>query len=174
MSSASSVIGQSLEKLGVALFPEKTEKAGCTLNRKGFIAVDENLAANKNIFAIGDCNGKTLLAHAATRQGLYVANRILGAASSPYRPDPIPACVFGCMKIMRAGISEWVAAAVFTDDVYVSTSQLVTNPIAQAHADTAGFVKAVWHGGALVGMAAIGGRGDKPCDGSGIACGRWV
>ena len=47
--------------------------------RKG-IAVDENFETSvKGIYAIGDVNGRQMLAHAAEMQGIHVVNRILGA-----------------------------------------------------------------------------------------------
>ena len=49
--------------------------------RKG-IATDENFETTvKGIYAIGDVNGKQMLAHAAEMQGIHVVNLILGARS---------------------------------------------------------------------------------------------
>lgn len=128
---------------------------GAKVDRRGFIEVNENLLAAENVYAIGDCNGKTLLAHAATHQGLYVARRILGETKSAYASGPIPSCIFGFVEVMRAGLSEREAAG--RGEVKVSVSPLASNPISQAFANPMGFVKAVWLDGALVGMAAVGG-----------------
>ena len=51
---------------------------------RGFIKTDErdNTTA-KNIRAIGDVNGKVLLAHVASHQGIVVVEDIAGGA--PYR-----------------------------------------------------------------------------------------
>lgn len=49
------------------------EKAGCTLKRRGFVDVNDHLEAAEGVYAIGDVNGLTLLAHAADHQGAYVA-----------------------------------------------------------------------------------------------------
>ena len=48
------------------------EKAGCTLKRRGFVDVNDHLEAAEGVYAIGDVNGLTLLAHAADHQGAYV------------------------------------------------------------------------------------------------------
>lgn len=134
----------------------QAEAAGCKVDRRGFVAVDEYLMAAPNIYAVGDCNGKVLLAHAATHQASYVARRILGWVDDVYKPGPIPSCIFGFMEVMRAGMSAREALSK-GGSVEFSVSQLASNPISQAHADPAGFVKAVWLDGALAGMSAVGG-----------------
>jgi len=49
------------------------------LNENGFIQTDENLKTSiENVFAIGDVNGKSYLAHAASAQGIWVINHIKG------------------------------------------------------------------------------------------------
>ncbi|MDE5833804.1 MAG: NAD(P)/FAD-dependent oxidoreductase [Desulfovibrio sp.] len=129
--------------------------AGCRVDARGFIKVDENLRSGENVFAIGDCNGKTLLAHAAATQGRYAALRILGRIDAAYEAGPIPSCVYGNPEIMRAGLTAREGEQVGTAEA--SIFQLAANPIAQAHADPGGFVKAVWLNGRLAGIAAIGG-----------------
>lgn len=131
------------------------EMAGITLNRGGFIEVDENLLAAPGIYAIGDVNGKILLAHAASQQGNYVARRILGKTAEAYETGPVPACIYSHPGVMRVGLSARQAAK--TGGVTeISVSPFSANPIAQAHAAPEGFAKAVWIDGRLVGMAAIG------------------
>ena len=61
--------------------------------RKG-IAVDENFETSvKGIYAIGDVNGRQMLAHAAEMQGIHVVNRILGIEDK-IRFDVMPAAIF--------------------------------------------------------------------------------
>ena len=61
--------------------------------RKG-IATDENFETTvKGIYAIGDVNGKQMLAHAAEMQGIHVVNRILGIEDS-IRFEVMPAAIF--------------------------------------------------------------------------------
>lgn len=131
------------------------ETAGVRLDRRGFVEVDENLCAAPGIYAIGDVNGKVLLAHAATQQGNYVARKILGAETSPYATGPVPACIYCHPAVMRVGMSARDAAKT-SALAEVSQSAFSANPIAQAHAAPEGFAKAVWLNGRLVGMAAIG------------------
>jgi dihydrolipoamide dehydrogenase len=52
------------------------------LNDWGFIKVNDNFeTSEENIFAIGDVNGKSYLAHIASAQGLWVINKIKGIQS---------------------------------------------------------------------------------------------
>lgn len=131
------------------------EQAGCTLSARGYITVDEHLMAAPKIYAIGDINGQTLLAHAAEHQGAYVARRILGAQDAPYASGPVPSCVYGSLEIMRVGITAKQALAL-GGNVAVSKAQLMGNAIAQAGGDASGFIKVVWHNDGIVGIAALG------------------
>ena len=61
--------------------------------RKG-IATDENFETTvKGVYAIGDVNGRQMLAHAAEMQGIHVVNRILGIEDK-IRFDVMPAAIF--------------------------------------------------------------------------------
>lgn len=131
------------------------ESAGCTLKARGYVAVDDSLMAAPTLYAIGDINGLTLLAHAAEHQGAYVARHILGTQTAPYVSGPVPSCVYGSLEIMRVGITAKQALAL-GGEVTVAKAQLMGNAIAQAGGDASGFVKIVWHNGALAGIAALG------------------
>jgi len=49
------------------------------VNAQGFIETDENLeTSQKGIYAIGDVNGKSYLAHAASAQGIWIINHLQG------------------------------------------------------------------------------------------------
>lgn len=143
-------VGRQANTAGLGL-----ENAGGKLTPRGFAAVDEYLSAAPGLYAVGDVNGLVLLAHAADHQAAYAARRILALEKGPYAPGPVPSCVYGSVELMRAGKSAREAAASGAA-VSVSRASLVANPIAQAHAETAGFVKAVWEGDSLAGMAAVG------------------
>ena len=61
--------------------------------RKG-VTVDENFQTTvEHIYAIGDVNGRQMLAHAAEMQGLHVVNKILGKTDG-IRFDVMPAAIF--------------------------------------------------------------------------------
>ena len=131
------------------------EKAGCTLNKRGFVEVDATLAAAPTVYAIGDINGHVLLAHAAEHQGAYVARRLLGVEQGAYASGPIPSCVCGGVEMMRVGKT---ARQVLQEGgaAFVSRASLMGNAIAQAGGDASGSVKVVWQGEDIAGIAAVG------------------
>lgn len=131
------------------------ETMGAALTPRGFAVVDANLQAASHCYVIGDANGRTLLAHAAEHQAEWVARRIMGRESGPYSSGPVPSCVYGHMEVMRVG-STAANAIGEGESVSISVVPFSVNPIAQAHASSAGFAKAVWAGERLVGMAAVG------------------
>ena len=68
--------------------------------------VDENYETNiPHIYAIGDVNGKSMLAHAASHQGKKVAERIMGCITT-YSSEIIPSCIFVFPEIACVGITE--------------------------------------------------------------------
>ena len=77
------------------------EAAGITLAPNGTIPVDDDFKivngqssmVNGQCFAIGDVNGKQMLAHAAEMQGIHVVNRIL-SIEDKIRFDVMPAAIF--------------------------------------------------------------------------------
>jgi len=81
------------------------ENLGIELDRRA-IKVDKNYETNiPNIYAVGDVNGKTMLAHAATHQGKKVAERIMGYGDSSSN-EIVPSCIFVFPEIACVGITE--------------------------------------------------------------------
>lgn len=78
---AANTEGLNLEAVGV-----KTERGNIVVNPDTFLAAP-------HIYAIGDVNGRQMLAHAATYQGLRAVNHILGQSDN-IRLDIMPAAVF--------------------------------------------------------------------------------
>ena len=69
------------------------EAVGITLTPQGAIPVDDNYQAVSNIYAIGDANGRQMLAHAAEMQAIRAVNHILGKTDG-IRFDIMPAAIF--------------------------------------------------------------------------------
>ena len=81
------------------------ERAGIATER-GCIVTDEHLQTNvEGVYAIGDVNGRTMLAHAATAQGLHVVNRLLGRTVT-IRLDLVPAAIFTHPEAACVGLTE--------------------------------------------------------------------
>ena len=73
--------GLGLEAIGVDLAPN------------GAIPVDDNFEVTSHLYAIGDVNGRQMLAHAAEMQAVRAVNHILGKADG-IRFDIMPAAIF--------------------------------------------------------------------------------
>lgn len=81
------------------------EAAGILHDRSG-IQVDDNMETNvKGIYAIGDVNGRQMLAHAATFQGFRAVNHLLGKPDK-IRFDIMPAAIFTHPEAACVGKSE--------------------------------------------------------------------
>jgi len=131
------------------------EKAGVSVTGAGWVTTDEFLLAAPGVYAIGDVNGRTLLAHAAEHQARHAVLHALGETSAPYATGPMPGCIYGSIEVMRAGATAAELAAAGRQ-VRVSRANLGANPISQAHGQAQGLVKAVWSDGVLHGLSAVG------------------
>ncbi|UTF50867.1 NAD(P)/FAD-dependent oxidoreductase [Desulfomicrobium sp. ZS1] len=131
------------------------DNAGVAMTGAGWVTTDDFLRTTPNIYAIGDVNGRTLLAHAAEHQGRYAVLHALGETAAPYTPGPIPGCIYGSIEVMRAGHTAAELAAQ-GKTVTVSRASLGANPISQAHGQAQGLVKVAWVDGVVHGVTAVG------------------
>ena len=82
------------------------DKAGVTLDAKGFITVDVQRATSvKTIYAIGDVAGQPMLAHKASYEAKVAAEAIAGK-KTVYDPKCIPAVVFTDPELAWTGLTE--------------------------------------------------------------------
>ena len=89
------------------------EAVGITLAPNGAIPVDDNyrcvcgndIATNGTIYAIGDVNGRQMLAHAAEMQAVRAVNHILGKQDG-IRFDIMPAAIFTTPEAACVGPTE--------------------------------------------------------------------
>lgn len=81
------------------------EAADVTYNRKG-IEVNDNMQTTvPHIYAIGDVNGKMMLAHVATFQGTRALNHIQGKTDK-IKFNLVPAAVFTIPEVASVGLTE--------------------------------------------------------------------
>jgi len=123
---------------------------------KGFIKTDAENRCGEGLWAIGDVIGRGL-AHVASAEGVFVAEKIANVHAEPVRYDAIPACTYCSPEIASVGLTEEKAKA---QNVPVKVGKFPFTALAKARAagDTTGFVKVLWHAetGALVGAHLIG------------------
>ena len=80
------------------------ETVGLTTDR-GFIRVDDHMeTAVKGVYCIGDANGRCLLAHAASAQGVAAVENALGCAHA--FSAPIPSAVYTFPEIGAVGMTQ--------------------------------------------------------------------
>lgn len=95
--------GLNLEAAGIAY-----DRNGITVDPDSFevqFIPSQNNPHSSKIYAIGDVNGQTLLAHAATMQGIKVVNNILNRKDA-IRLAIMPAAVFTTPEVASVGITE--------------------------------------------------------------------
>ena len=81
-------------------------KAGFEYDERKGITVNDNFETTvKGIYAIGDVNGKQMLAHAAEMQAVHAVNHILGKSDN-IRFDIMPAAIFTTPEAACVGASE--------------------------------------------------------------------
>ena len=81
-------------------------KAGIEFDERKGVAVDDNFKTTVNgIYAIGDVNGRQMLAHAAEMQAVHAVNQILGKEDG-IRFDIMPAAIFTEPEAACVGYTE--------------------------------------------------------------------
>lgn len=130
------------------------ENAGITVDAKGFIPVNEyGRTAQEHMYAVGDVNGKTQLAHAATAQGICAAEHACGLNPAPFS-TLIPGIIFTMPEAAIVGIG---AAK---DDESLHTAKFYFRALGKALAEgePEGFVKWIADAasGRLLGAQAVG------------------
>ncbi|MBM6993454.1 MAG: dihydrolipoyl dehydrogenase [Prevotella sp.] len=118
------------------------EAVGVKTDRKG-IATDDNLMTSvPNVYAIGDVNGRQMLAHAATFQGYRVVNHILGKPDN-IRLDIMPSAIFTRPEAASVGLTEDICKE---QGIEYTTQKAIyrANGRAQAMEQTEGLVKLIF------------------------------
>ncbi len=132
------------------------DAVGVEHDAKG-IKVDDNMQTNvPGIYAIGDVNGRQMLAHAATMQGLRAINHVLGRTDG-IRFDIMPAAIFTNPEAASVGASEDFCKQ--NDVAYrCARSHYRANGKALAMNETEGLIKliAAEEDGRIIGCHAFG------------------
>jgi len=78
---------------------------------RGKIKIDANFETNiPGVYAIGDCNGEFMLAHAASAQGIAAVEHALGHGPA-YCGHTIPSCIYTSPEAAGVGLTEEQARA---------------------------------------------------------------
>jgi len=112
---------------------------------KGFIKVSKSFKTNiDNIYAIGDVIGQPALAHVASKEGLYVVEKIAGKEHALVNYRAIPYAVYTKPQVAGVGLTEKEAkdSAV---DYNVGIFPFSANGKCTASGDIYGFVKVLFN-----------------------------
>ncbi|MCM0649522.1 dihydrolipoyl dehydrogenase [Clostridium swellfunianum] len=117
------------------------EKLDLKIDSKG-IVTDEKLRTNiDGVYAIGDVNGKYMLAHVASAEGIIAVENIMGK-SEKINYDKVPSCIYTFPEVGAVGLSEEEARA-RGHKIITSIFPMTANGKAMAEGETDGFVKIV-------------------------------
>lgn len=133
------------------------EEAGVKTER-GFIVVDDRYRTSApNIRAIGDVNGRVMLAHVASHQGVVAAEDIAGKSPHLVDYDAIPSCTYCQPQVASVG---WTEEKCKEKGVEVKVGRYSFRPHGKAVAtgETEGFVKLIYGAkyGELLGAHIVG------------------
>jgi dihydrolipoamide dehydrogenase len=118
------------------------ETIGLAWDRRGVKVNERMQTAVPDVYAVGDVNGISLLAHSATRQGEIAAENIMGGAHA-FDDTIVPKCVYSWPEVGSVGLNKAQAEA---KGLQVKTVRSFYLGIGKAVAtdETEGFVQLVF------------------------------
>jgi dihydrolipoamide dehydrogenase len=112
------------------------------LDENGYIKTNNKLETNlKDVYAIGDVNGKIPLAHVASAEGIVAVENIMGIESK-LNYNLVPQVVYSFPEIASVGITEEKAKKTGLD-YSVGKFPLAANGMAIAEEETLGFIEII-------------------------------
>ncbi|MFP4178030.1 MAG: dihydrolipoyl dehydrogenase [Acholeplasmataceae bacterium] len=130
-----------LLSVGMRANSEGLEALGLETDR-GMIVTNDRLETSvRNVYAIGDVNGKYMLAHVASAEGITAVENINGK-DSELNYSHVPNAVYGIPEIASVGLTEQEAKEKGLD-YEISTFPLAANGRALAENERDGFIKLI-------------------------------
>lgn len=109
----------------------------------GKIQVSDTMETSiSHVYAIGDMNGRAMLAHVASAEGIIAAENSVLGASRPLNYRKAPACIYSFPEVGAVGYTEEEARQE-GKNIRISTFPLAANGKALAEGSTQGFVKLI-------------------------------
>jgi len=135
------------------------EAEGIACDEKGFIVVDHlQRTTLPNIYAIGDCTGKQMLAHKASAEAEVAISAILGHSHPDLDYTQIPSALYCHPQVASIGINEKRAQAA-NIEYNIGRYPFQASGKARAIGHSEGFIKLLFHkeSGQLLGAQILGG-----------------
>ncbi len=121
----------------------KLDQADIKTNGQGII-VNKKLRTNqKNIFAIGDCNGGPQFTHAAGYQAGIIIRQLCFKLPAAVDYTALPWVTYTDPELAQVGLSEAMAKKKYGKNYKVATWHFKENDRAVAEANTLGFIKII-------------------------------
>lgn len=117
------------------------EGIGIEFDRKAVKTGPDMRTNIPNIFAIGDVNGTSMLAHTASHEGLVAVANIMGTPQV-MRYDAVPACIYMEPEIASIGLTEQQAREKY-GDVRVGSFPMAANGKSLIEGEKAGMMKVI-------------------------------
>jgi len=130
---------------------------GVETDEKGFVKADKFFeTSKKNIFAIGDVNGKSMFTHSANRQAQIAVDNLLHGTKLEMDFNAVPHAVYSHPQIASVGMGE--AEARKAHSVLVGRTTYFSTAKGEAMLENDGFAKAIVDksDGAILGFHIIG------------------
>lgn len=125
------VSGSGIENIGLSV-------------EKGAIVTDEKMRTDvKNVYAVGDVNGKVMLAHAAYREGEVAVNDILGK-NDAMNYGVIPSVIYTYPEVASVGYTAKEARAAGINADEISLSLMYSGRYIAENTDYTGIMKLVY------------------------------
>jgi len=120
----------------------KVENSGIKTDKNGFIKVNDLFeTTKKNIYAIGDANGKQMFTHVANREASLAAHNAFHNTNLKMDYNTAPHAVYSHPQIASVGLTE--AQARKSHDILVGKAKYFDTAKGEAMAEEDGFAKAI-------------------------------
>ena len=119
------------------------EGIGLEFDRKA-IRTDGRMRTNlPHLYAIGDVNGKVMLAHTASHEGMVAVADLCGQPTGEMDYDRIPSCIYLDPEIACIGLTEAQAREKYGDRVKIGRFGMAANGKSLVEGDTDGLFKVI-------------------------------
>ncbi|NQW53637.1 MAG: FAD-dependent oxidoreductase [Rhodospirillales bacterium] len=133
------------------------DKAGIAHTRHGITADDSLRTSNRNVWAIGDCNGRYAFTHMAGYEASLFIRGALFRAPAKLDSGLVPWATYTDPELAQVGLNERDARARHGDGIKILRWKFTENDRAQTEHETDGLVKAITDGRGRVLGAGIAG-----------------
>jgi dihydrolipoamide dehydrogenase len=115
---------------------------GIEFDRKAIKTNEHMRTSIPNVYAIGDVNGKVMLAHTASHEGMVAVSNICGEAETMHY-DRIPSCIYLEPEIACIGLTEQQARDRYGDNLKIGRFKMNANGKSLIAGDVDGLFKVI-------------------------------